>query len=98
MSTWPPHPIRAASLIGRVVVDGDGEEIGKIDDLVLNGSDGVEALVSVGGALVATLNYTVVPLQELQIEEGRPVSLAKPIEEYPKANAAEALVTTSAES
>ena len=59
--------LRASKLIGQAVRNGKGEEIGTVDDLVLNQGDRILfAVISVGGFLGVGDRLVAVPFEELK--------------------------------
>lgn len=63
--------IRASRVIGTSVHDASGDEIGKVEDVVLDKvSDRIMfAVISLGGALVATDNYYTLPWADLDFNQ-----------------------------
>jgi len=60
--------LRASEFIGEEVRNGKGDAVGKVDDLILQGSDNVlYAVLSVGGFLGIGDRLVAVPFEELKI-------------------------------
>lgn len=63
--------VTAEDLIGKNVVNTAGENIGEIEDLVIDDQKVVMAVVSVGGFLGIGEKYVAVPLEQLKLSEDK---------------------------
>jgi hypothetical protein len=59
----------ASAIVGRKVINGSGEEIGKIEDLMLDHDHVAFAVISVGGFLGRGRQEIVTPFDALMIDE-----------------------------
>jgi putative membrane protein len=84
----PPSPLgsmTAEQLIGQTVVNKNGEEVGTIDDIVLNSSDqAVWAIVSVGGFFGIADKEVAVPFEQLEPGENEAILMSSATEEQLK--------------
>lgn len=65
---------RASKIIGAAVVNEKDDNVGTIDDLLINRSDNVPyAVLSVGGFLGVGTKYVALPYQSLKITENKVV-------------------------
>ncbi|MGD1878787.1 MAG: DUF4142 domain-containing protein [Kiloniellaceae bacterium] len=62
--------VTAKDLIGKTVVNASGDEVGEIDDIVIDDADVVSAVVSVGGFLGIGAKQVAVPFDDLTTGEG----------------------------
>lgn len=63
--------LRASELLGRRVLDAEGEEVGEIEDLIVSpGDETVTAILSVGGFLEVGSKLIGVPYDELRVSPG----------------------------
>jgi len=85
----PPYPLgnkTANDLIGQSVVNQNGDNVGEIDDIVLNASDqAVLAIVSVGGFFGFGEKNVAIPFEQLQPGENETILLSTATEEELKA-------------
>ena len=77
-TTTSSYKLRASDIIGAEVVNASDEEIGEVDDLVLErDSDTVMAVISVGGFLGIGDKLVTVPYEDLRLsEDGNEVFLS----------------------
>lgn len=61
---------RASTLIGAQVVDSAGQNVGKIDDLVVSSDGDIQAVLSIGGLAGIGDKLVAVPFDDLQIAPG----------------------------
>lgn len=67
---------RLSKLLGAAVNNGNNENIGKIDDLIIDSSKNMFAVLQVGGFLGLGSHYVAVPYASLQIsEDGKKIVL-----------------------
>ena len=61
---------RIADLIGAVVIDSGGDEVGEVDDIVIStaGTDSVRAVLQVGGVAGVGEKRISLPLRQLTVE------------------------------
>ncbi|MFO1431732.1 MAG: PRC-barrel domain-containing protein [Candidatus Competibacteraceae bacterium] len=59
--------VRASNLIGANIVNEQNQTIGKVQDLVISGSNNVMAVISVGGFLGMGEKLVAVPFEQLRI-------------------------------
>jgi putative membrane protein len=66
----PEEPVSVEQVLGSRVVNPEGQEVGEIEDLVLDQNQIAYAVVSVGGLLGLGEKRVAVPLDDLQLGEG----------------------------
>lgn len=69
-ATEPEPTVSVDQVLGSRVVNAEGEEVGEIEDLVLDRNQIAYAVVSVGGFLGLGEKTVAVPLDDLQLGEG----------------------------
>jgi putative membrane protein len=69
-ATRPEEPVSVDQVLGSRVVNAEGQEVGEIEDLVLDQNQIAYAVVSVGGLLGLGEKRVAVPLDDLQLGEG----------------------------
>jgi putative membrane protein len=69
-ATRPEEPVSVDQVLGSRVVNAEGQEVGEIEDLVLDRNQIAYAVVSVGGLLGIGEKRVAVPLDDLQLGEG----------------------------
>jgi sporulation protein YlmC with PRC-barrel domain len=68
--------MRASKLIGERVVNDKNENVGKIDDIIIDNNNGMFAVLQVGGFLGLGSKLVAVPFDSLKIDEaGKKVTL-----------------------
>lgn len=67
--TRPEQPVSVDQVLGSRVVNAEGQEVGEIEDLVLDQNQIAYAVVSVGGFLGMGEKRVAVPLDDLQLGE-----------------------------
>ncbi|WP_340117382.1 DUF4142 domain-containing protein [Pelagibius sp. 7325] len=73
--------VTAKDLIGKTVVNASGDEVGEIQNLVIDQSDVVSAIIEVGGFLGIGAKQVAVPFDELQTGEDEAVWQTRATEE-----------------
>ena len=66
-----PYQLRASDLLGMDVENMSGDEIGKIDDLIISGTNAPMAVISVGGVLGIGEKLVAIPYNELNFDSER---------------------------
>jgi putative membrane protein len=69
-ATQAEEPVSVDQVLGSRVVNAEGQEVGEIEDLVLDQNQIAYAVVSVGGFLGMGEKRVAVPLDDLQLGEG----------------------------
>ena len=69
-ATQSEQPVSVDQVLGSRVVNAEGQEVGEIEDLVLDQNQIAYAVVSVGGLLGMGEKRVAVPLDDLQLGEG----------------------------
>jgi len=80
-ATEPRQPISIEKVLGAEVVTAAGEEVGEIEDVVLDQHGEYYAVLSVGGFLGIGEKKVAVPLDELQLREDQVYLMAAATEE-----------------
>ena len=73
--------VQADQIIGKSVVNAHGNNIGDIEDLVVDANDNIYAIVSVGGFLGIGDKQVAIPVDRLQVSEENVVLMSQASEE-----------------
>jgi putative membrane protein len=81
-ATRPEEPVSVDQVLGSRVVNAEGQEVGEIEDLVLDQNQIAYAVVSVGGLLGLGEKRVAVPLDHLQLGEGETYLMTSATQEH----------------
>jgi sporulation protein YlmC with PRC-barrel domain len=76
--TLQPHQWRASKLIGVDVYSGESENLGEINEVLIDQNGQVEAVIGIGGLLGIAERNVVIPFKELEWRYRPPEGSATP--------------------